>query len=213
MLITVSGMVGSGKSTAVRTVAEICQRAGRESRSVRFRSIGLLGKETSLKAVSKGPGGENRGARWRGFQRRTLTARIALGYAVRVVAFRVFGPRRSGPECLILDRYFYDSFVHYRLETDLERWYVRMLRRLIPVPDVALLLQASADVLAARRPEYALEYMSSAGRGYDDLAGQFPDLVPVRTDLGDGPWRQVESLVRARMKVTPTDGAQRGETR
>jgi hypothetical protein len=85
-------------------------------------------------------------------------------------------------QCDVIDRYFYDNFVHYELRTRRERLYATVLRRLIPTPDIALVLVASDDTISARRPAYAREYITAVGTRYRDLPRMFPHLISVRTD-------------------------------
>jgi thymidylate kinase len=193
MLITVSGMVGSGKSTAVKQIAARLSAAGVDCQCIRFRYLRLLpfGPSASasrpLETESVRPTAvplprpEPRGS---GFRPARLTVWIACGYLARIFAFRLLGPRTSPRQCLVVDRFFYDSLVHYSLNTQLQRIYAGILRRMIPTPDLAVLLLASSETIAARRPDYAPEYVTAAGRGYDRLAAEFPKLVTVRTDPG-----------------------------
>src|SRR5688572_9950645 len=143
MLITFSGMVGSGKSTCAKHVMNLLESADIDCRYLRFRSLGLLGfRGRRPRRGDDQPAAAHGGARWSGFQPRTLTAFTACGYLARIVAFRLFG--HPGPRaCHVLDRFFYDSFVHYRLNTRLERWYMTAIRHVMPVPDVAVLLLAT----------------------------------------------------------------------
>jgi hypothetical protein len=95
----------------------------------------------------------------------------------------------------VLDRYFYDNFVQYKLTSWRERFYARLLRRLIPTPDLAVVLLASPETLAARRANYAREYLVIASGRYGKLAGVFPNLVSVYTDPGRSPNEDLERLV------------------
>jgi hypothetical protein len=199
MLITVSGMVGSGKSTASKRIIELVEAAGGQCQYVRFRSLGFFG----LRSAPGGPAtatdaalpARTAGPRWSGFRPRTLTLLIACGYAVRILAFRAFGPRRSSPVYYVIDRFFYDNFVHYALRSRRERVYAAALARLVPRPDLAILLLASADTLRERRPDYAPAYISVAGLGYSRLPAQFPALVTVETDPGQPSGERLERVI------------------
>jgi hypothetical protein len=87
--------------------------------------------------------------------------------------------------CDVLDRYFYDNLVHYELRTVRERAYARLLCRLIPRPDLAILVVASDRTIAARRPEYAREYLTTVARRYEQLHTLVPHLSRVSTDSGN----------------------------
>src|SRR5690348_2473061 len=183
MLITFSGMVGSGKTTAATHVMTVLSAAAEPSEYVRFRSITLFGSQRQ-RAEAPGPERAPAGGavRWQGFTPRTLTLPIACGYLARIVAFRVFAPSRKSATWTVLDRYFYDSFVHFELRSTRERLYLAALRWAIPVPDLSVVLIASDRTIARRRPDYAPEYVSAAGEKYRTLRGYFPELIEVSAD-------------------------------
>lgn len=201
MLITFSGMVGSGKSTAGKHVAGVLAAAGVPCHYVRFRTLGITPFKSSSDKRGAGKQVPNVRvvSRASGFQLRRLTAAITCGYLARMLAFRWLGPSRTASEWFILDRYFYDSFVHYGLGTRRERLYAMLLQRVMPVPDIAVLLVASSETIAARRPDYAPEYISLAGRGYGRLRARFPELIEIRTDRGEPVLGRLERLVLDRL--------------
>lgn len=197
MLITFSGMVGSGKSTAARHVAGLFASGGVPSRYLRFRSLAVLPftSPSDASGARRPAAAAPASPRASGFRLRRLTAATTCGYLVRIVAFRVLGPSRTSSEWTVLDRYFYDSFVHYELGTWRERLYAAVLRRVMPVPDIAVLLVASSETIAERRPDYAREYISLATRGYARLRTMFPELVEIRTDPGEAMLERLDALV------------------
>ncbi|MGQ0734898.1 MAG: hypothetical protein ACT4QD_14740 [Acidobacteriota bacterium] len=201
MLITISGTVGSGKSTVAMHVVEMLGAAGVSCRSMRFRafvtpSLSTLFKRRNAAQAVESPQSRQR---WTGFRPRRLTMATSVGYAARILAFRTLRPMVGGRRCHVLDRYFYDSFVHYDLMTRAERFYLIVLRWMIPIPDLAILLVASPETVAQRRPNYASEYILGAGRGYDALPAQFPGLVKLRTDPGEPLLPCLERLVHERL--------------
>ena len=186
MLITISGLVGTGKSTIAHRVVQILGSSGMKPRYVRFRSVTLFDREwppASGSANSESEEGTAVGVRGRDFRPRNLTAVLTLGYAVRILAFRLSGIG-SASRCDVVDRYFYDNLMQYELNSRRARMYAGLLRRLMPTPDLALLLVASDDTISSRRPEYAREYVAAAGQRYEMLTGMFPNLVRICTDTG-----------------------------
>ena len=213
MLITVSGMVGSGKSTSVRRIERVLEACGADATFMRFRSLGIFasGQTESPKRPKPSRAATPPGTRWRGFRPRRLTARLTCGYILRVLAFRL---RRIGRSSgyTVLDRYFYDSFVHYKLTTPRERLYLRILGRLIPRPDLAILLIASPVTIAARRPEYAGEYVVAATAGYERLKVVFPHLIAIRTDGDEAGGDTLAALVHEYcLRMAPVATAERHE--
>jgi thymidylate kinase len=62
-------------------------------------------------------------------------------------------------EFVIFDRYLYDELANLPLQHWAMRWYVRLLVRLVPKPDIAFLLDADPEAASRRKPEYPLEFV------------------------------------------------------
>jgi thymidylate kinase len=196
MLITCSGVVGGGKSRTAKQVVRLLAAGGVEARRLRFRSLCRLTEETPW-APSDPDRPSDAQKRWTGFRRRPLSAIVALGYAVRILAFRLSGLGSGAGICQVCDRYFYDNLAHYELRSRRERLYVAALKRLIPTPDLALLVVASVPTLEQRRPNYAREYLVEAAKGYRVIASLFPNLVVISTDPGQPTHHLLSAVVRA----------------
>jgi thymidylate kinase len=199
MLVTISGIVGSGKSTTARRVAEMVSAAGFAPERHRFRFLPLLGLQRRRARDepperSDGPKAAEM-LRGRGFSPRRLSAVLALGYAARIMAFRLFRVG-AGSRCDILDRYFYDNLVQFALSTRRERVYARLLAAVIPRPDLAVLLVAAPETIAARRGNYAPEYLTAVGRQYARLPELFPNLVRIDTSLDDRANDEIQRAVQ-----------------
>ena len=130
------------------------------------------------------------------YRRKRLTMRLTVGYVARIVAFRVYRLVKQPRGWTIADRYFYDSFVHYEMTGTAERVYAAFLRRLVPVPDAAILLTASTEAIARRRPQYSPEYVASSVDAYLRLIEQFPGLLEIRTDTPESPEDRLEATLR-----------------
>lgn len=210
MLITVSGIVGSGKSTSCGVIISVLESTGQHARFVNFH---LLACFTLLGA---GAGARTRpaGALASGFSprvkprknggcRRLTSARAAV-YLARIVAFRLYQLSWCPTHCHVSNRYFYDYFPHYQLTSSAERFWYALIRKLLPVPDLAILMRASLDTIAERRPSYCRKYLEQLQHGYDRLQADFPELQVVSTDPGDAAVDSVEprlrSLVRSRLR-------------
>lgn len=190
MLITVSGMVGSGKTTAVREITSFAKAHGLEAHAHRFQSLPCIalrprprpdGRSPRASPTARPPADPP--TRWSGYERKRLGIAAVTVFAARILAFRMYRRMVWKPaEWNVLNRYFYDSLSHYQPRSSLERMYYRGIVALIPRPDLAILVTARLDTIAARRPAYAKEYIELVGESYGRLALELPDLIEVSTD-------------------------------
>lgn len=200
MLITLSGMVGSGKSTIARELARIFEQDGRRVQQWRFQSLPCFrwfgGASRQQPSAPRSSSPEAPGAmRGVGYRRRRLTAALAAGYAARMVAFRVFLWREGkADDVLICDRYFYDNFAHWQLATRRERLYARLLHWLMPTPDLAIVLRARSEAIAARNPGYAPEYLVNVAAAYERLDTRFQEVTVIETDASAATRARLERL-------------------
>jgi hypothetical protein len=196
MLVTVSGLVGSGKTTVARHLVQVLKSQHVTATLWNFRSLPCfhpLGRSPRPETT-----GSTRIGRGGGYRLRRLTARTTLGYIVRILAFRVYLFRHRSTTHKVSNRYFYDNLVHFTLEGARERFYLSRLSRLIPKPDVAILVLASIETTASRRPSFAIEYVSALHGSYVALSRRFPHLVVVVTEPGAASLEQAEAAVRQR---------------
>jgi thymidylate kinase len=197
MLITLSGSVGSGKTTAADAVVNLLSDAGFRPRRLRFRYLRLPGFANPGRrdpAAAEAGTATETNIRHKAFRLRRLTATRTMAYGVRILAFRL-SRIGAAATCDVLDRYFYDNLVQYSLSSWRERVYARALGRLIPVPDLAIVLIAADDTIAARRRNYAREYVTVVGHQYRELTRLFPHLKKIRTDQGDAT-EEIRQLVQ-----------------
>lgn len=185
LLITVSGVAGSGKSTAVRDIIGQLERSGKPVEYWQFRTLPCfrLLHRSPTPATTESP--SERGAtaqRWSGYRRRPLTARATLTYLARIVAFGVFRWMDRDGGYRVSNRYFYDNFPQFTINTRRQRFYRRLLRRWTPKPDLALLMVASVETLATRRPTYSREYFEQLAGAYHELDLWCDGLVEVSTE-------------------------------
>lgn len=85
---------------------------------------------------------------------------------------------------LLTDRYFYDTLVDV---ADEGRWFwVRLLERLTPAPDVPVFLDVSPEESYARKGEYSVDYLARRSAAYRHIAPLVPSAVILpNTDLDD----------------------------
>lgn len=215
MVVSVSGTAGSGKSTAARRAADILRHRGYDVDLLRFQSLPCFRiLRTTLKPQVRPSAADEETSdepstttiRWAGYSRRRLGLVAVVLYLARVLAFRVY---RLGwwsrDRVYVLNRYFYDSLAHYHLDSNVERFWLRLLCVAIPAPDLAIVIAADADALAARRPDYAPEYLADAGASYAKVRSRLPALVELRND------GSIEALVERLERLLPPELRSTGE--
>jgi thymidylate kinase len=118
--------------------------------------------------------------------RRPLTVLRALITRIHLLldqAYRVgigMRARRRG-RTVIFDRYLYDAEVDAAAEgrPARERQVLRWIRRRFPAPDLVMVLDASGEVLFARKGEHDVERLDRLRRAYAEIAGDVPAAVTI----------------------------------
>ncbi len=188
MLITFSGIVGSGKSTNAKHVFKFLQEQGYPAVYIRFRFLTWRKIFQPLSTKRKHPRAHKKAVpKAHDKPRRCqptvpLTLVRFLGYLWRTLIFRAFVRIRLRQKIAIMDRFYYDSFTHYKLASRAERSYMWVLKKAMPVPDLALMLIAEPKVILRRRPHYDAGYVRELFLNYTQIAREFPNLVTIKTD-------------------------------
>ncbi|MGH7456524.1 MAG: dTMP kinase [bacterium] len=191
MLITFSGIVGSGKSTNAKHVFKFLQEQGYPAVYIRFRFLTWRKVFQPLSTKKKHPRAHKKAAPkahdkpLRCQPTVPLTLVRFLGYLWRTLVFRAFVRMRLRQKIAIMDRFYYDSLTHYKLASRAERLYLWILKKAMPVPDLALMLIAEPKIILRRRPHYEATYVRELFLNYTQIAREFPNLVTIKTDRVD----------------------------
>ena len=180
MLVSFSGLDGSGKTTQIAHAREVLLRRGRRVTLLTFWDDVVVGKNYREEFVHRVYGSEKGvGSPERPVERQDknvrawyLTiARHAL-YLVDAVNLRRVIRRtwRRGADVILIDRYVYDELANLPLDNRLSQAFIHFVNWLVPRPQLALLLDADPEAARARKPEYPLEFMRKCRRAYFRLA-------------------------------------------
>ncbi len=180
LLITFSGLDGSGKSTQIANLREALAARGLSSTLLAFWDDAVVFTGYREGFVHKVYGSERGiGAPERPVNRRDKNVRawyLTLArhglYMLDALNLRrvVARARRSGADVVIMDRYIYDELANLPLGSAATRAFVHAIAWLVPRPDLALLLDADPDAARARKPEYPVEFMRECRGWYHRLA-------------------------------------------
>jgi thymidylate kinase len=176
LLVTFSGLDGSGKSTQIEHLREHLRAQGLRTVSLAFWDNVVVGKRYRETFVHRVYGSEpGVGTPERPVERRDKNvrkwylsiARHGLYLLDAIHLCEVLGrARRGDPDVIIMDRYIYDQLANLPLDNPLSRSFVRLVDGLVPRPDVAYLLDTDIQAARARKPEYPLDFMREARLAY-----------------------------------------------
>lgn len=167
LFVCVLGPDGVGKSTLIEHLIQSVGSAFRRKRVFHWRP-GLLGGKQATGPVTN-PHGQSLRPAWLSVGH--LFARLLdywLGYCF------VIRPLLARSGLVVFDRYFHDLIVdpkRYRYGGPM--WLARVLSRIVPQPDVVLVLDAPEHVIFARKQEVPLEEVKRQRRLYLEVAQSF----------------------------------------
>ncbi len=180
LLISFSGLDGSGKSTQIDNLVQRLSAAGLNVKQLAFWDDVVVGKKYREGFVHKvykseqgiGAPGKPVNRRDKNVRAWYLTLCRHLLYLVDAVHLRMVIDKaiHSGSDAVILDRYIYDELANLPLENKFTQIFVRMIRKIVPQPELAYLLDADVESARARKPEYPVEFMYKCRSAYYSLA-------------------------------------------
>ncbi|HEY6272683.1 MAG TPA: thymidylate kinase [Terriglobales bacterium] len=181
LLITFSGVDGSGKSTQIAGLQSALHAAGLRTRRLAFWDdvvVGAKSREGFVHKVYKSESGigapgkpvKRRDKNMRGWHLTWSRHVLYLMDAIRLSYVVAAEQMKVGVDVVIFDRYIYDELANLNLVNRFTRWFVTRLIRLAPQPDLAFLLDADPAAAYARKPEYPVDFMQKCRVSYHDLA-------------------------------------------
>lgn len=167
-IISFSGIDGAGKSTQIEALISSLKSNGAQFQVYRFWDDAVAFRKFREKislAVFRGDKGI--GSPEKPIRRRDknvvawyLTAWRLVLYTFDALKLRSLVARvRQSESLIIFDRYLYDELANLPLANSFVCSYVRFLVRMVPAPEVALLLDADPESATKRKPEYPLDFV------------------------------------------------------
>jgi thymidylate kinase len=111
---------------------------------------------------------------------------------------------------VIFDRYIYDELANLSLRRPGPRFYVRLIMKLAPKPDISYFLDADPVQARARKPEYPVEFLHANRASYlalNDAIGGMTIIAPMPVhDVERQIWKHLVKLLSpAEMKRQPAE--------
>jgi thymidylate kinase len=198
MLITFSGLDGSGKSTLVDFLKESLEKENRKVAVSHMNyDIGLYSALRFLKkkVLNNGNGTHSHAPREAAhagrFHSRTAKLRYKLVwnkglrflvYPLDVMIFVCyrFYVEKVNRQVLIMDRYFYDTLVDVTGARRTLR--LRFLSWLTPTPNLPVYLDVTAERAFERKNEYSVDYLNRRRLSYQKLIANLPGVLVLSTN-------------------------------
>lgn len=181
LLISFSGVDGSGKSTQIENLRSALHAAGITTSLLAFWDnvvVGVKYREGFVHKVYKSEPGigapgkpvNRRDKNMRGWHLTLARHFLYLLDALNLRRVVARARRESAADVIILDRYIFDELSNLNLQNLLSQGFIKFVQALVPRPDVAYLLDADPVAAYARKPEYPVEFMKKCRRAYFELA-------------------------------------------
>jgi thymidylate kinase len=178
MLVSVLGPDGVGKSTVLEGLATAFSVPMRRRSLFHWRPQ-LLAKRRDNRPVTAPHGQSPRGSLVSMAYLSVFFADCWAGYLF------VIKPRLVRAGFVQFDRYFHDVLVDpRRYRYGGPKWFAELLCRLLPEPDLVILLDANEDLILSRKTELTRAEIQRQRQAYAELRFQRAKEVCVRTDAG-----------------------------
>ena len=190
LVISFSGLDGSGKSTQINNVRDKLTAMGYRVKVLAFWDnvvVATKYREGFVHKVyksEKGIGAPDKPVNRRDKNVRKWYLNLARHglYLADAIHLRQVIARQasSNVHILIMDRYIYDELANLPLQNSASRSFARWLgTKFVPQPDLALLLDADPEAAHKRKPEYPVDFMQECRRWYHRLAGLLGNITIV----------------------------------
>jgi thymidylate kinase len=215
-IISFSGIDGAGKSTHIVELESWLRQSGLRSSILTFwGDIVVFSRWRELVSRKVFRGDQGIGRPEKPLSRRDKNVTSPAVTAMRIVLYladavslnlNVRRIRKTNAEFVIFDRYIYDELANLPLDLSLARFFVRLVLKIVPRPDVALVIDADPVAALARKPEYPLEFVRRNRDAYLALSQLSRDITVIEPDSMEAMRSRIRNEVLQELSV-PVAGA------
>ncbi|MDA2932724.1 hypothetical protein MYX82_00110 [Acidobacteria bacterium AH-259-D05] len=182
MIVSFSGLDGSGKSTHCNDLAQCLETQGYDVIQIHTTTWTLTNRlGRFLQWRRKGTAAKRKEGNLRAL---ALYSRAIMGLLdVSLFHLYAFYQTRIRGRTLVCDRYFYDLLVNLQYLGFSSSAYARLYKLLIKRPDICFILNPSQPIPYFRNPEKPLDYFSTKSTLYQKLLGASDIVVLGGEDL------------------------------
>lgn len=165
IIITVSGVDGSGKSTVVKAIYRMSIDNGKRTKIFHSGNTPLI---KNAKQASSLPG---------------AGCLIFIKDLLQIL-WDIFSHKSY--DVLIFDRYIYDTLIkisHKQKKKALSKPLITVIGKITPKPDLAFLLETSPAVSHKRDQDHSMEYHELKHTMYHSLLSHFPNMQSIQTTV------------------------------
>jgi len=209
MIISFSGLDGVGKTTQINLAVQHLTELGRETQVIRMYDHvsasawlrnSLRGLRKKKRKKSKGPAAPRPATGYRMDKNRKSGGIVLLRQLVYVADLAVFLMVKFYHETwrrkvVVCDRHLIDSIVNLSNTNRFAELYAKLFLRILPVPDVPILLDVDAEVAFERKPEYPLAYNLERREAYLSVFRRLRRGVIVKTTTIPETQRQIREQI------------------
>lgn len=167
--IAIVGPDGAGKSAVIDAIQQQFRFAYDKVKCFHLRPKTLRPGRTNDQVVTDPHGKPPHGVALSVLKAFFLIADYWLGYALQIA------PAMRRSQLIVFDRYIYDLLVDSkRVRYGGPAWLLRLAARIVPHPDLVVLLDAPPDVLWTRKKEVPFDEVMRQRDRYCEVVGQLP---------------------------------------